>query len=260
MQILPIDIETAPMESYHWQPKTDYIGHTMNKQCTTIICVSYRDPRNKRLVTISIDPRQPRNDKALCGKLSKLLLWCAEENVILLHQNGDRFDIPKIESRFIYYRLPPLPRMVSIDMYRESKKFGHDYQGLDYKDKHFNGVGKVEHRGFAMWREIIDTSFPLKVRKKSLADMIHYCEGDIVALERDYETHKPYIKIHPNVNLWKGTTHCCPTCGSPKIIYRGKPAFTPTRAYRRMSCKKCLRWFRETKSMKEYKQEVTNRL
>ena len=262
MLMLPIDIETAPMLSFHWQAKTEYVGHEMNIQSTTIICASYRDPRNKRIVTISIDPRKPRDDKAICGKLNRLLQWCANENVVLLYQNGDRFDMPKMEARFIYHGLAPLPRMLSVDTLKEARKFGFDYKRLDFLDKHLNGIGKVETRGWPMWRDIVDPASPVGKRKKALKEMITYCEGDILALERVYEKLKGYMKVHPNANLWKSGVKCCPTCKSRKFTRRSNPQFTPTRAYVRYTCdnKACGRWFRETKSMEEYRMEVTNRL
>jgi len=261
-RILPIDIETAPMLSFHWQAKTEYVGHEMNIQPTTILCVSYRDPKDKKLKTIAVDPRRVKDDKPLCKRLNTLLHWCARENIVLLAQNGDRFDMPKIEARFIVHRLPPLPKMLTIDTLKESRKFGFDYHRLDYKDNLLHGKGKVKTRGWDMWKDIVHPDSPFNTRKKALAEMIHYCEGDILALEREYNTTRGYMKVHPNANLWKPTLKCCPTCQAtfPNIMYRQGPVFTPTRAYRRMSCKVCGRNFRETKSLEDYRVEVTNRL
>jgi uncharacterized protein YprB with RNaseH-like and TPR domain len=248
------------MLSFHWQAKTEYVGHEMNVHPTSILCVSYRDPRHNKLVTLAVNPDRPRDDKDLCGRLHRLLSYCGEENVVLLYQNGDRFDLPKIEARFIFYGLPPLPKMLTIDTLREARKFGFDYNRLDFLDKHLNGVGKVETRGWPMWRDIVLSDSPVKKRREALKEMQHYCEGDILALERVYNRLRPYMKVHPNANLWQGTRASCPTCGSAKVIKRRRPIFTPTRAYRELSCKKCGRFFREVKSLEDYRPKVTNRL
>jgi hypothetical protein len=247
------------MLSYHWQPKVKYVGHDFNVTPTTILTASYRDPRTSQIATLSVDPRQPRNDRAIVKKLHALLSWACKNNVVLLYQNGDRFDLPKMESRFIYYGLEPLGRMLTIDTLREARKFGFDYCRLDYLDKHLGGPGKVAHET-GMWMAVVQGK-TLAERKAALTRMIEYNEGDIDALERVYARLRGYMKTHPNANLWTGREANCPTCGSPSVSI-GRPVFTPTRAYRRRQCsnKLCRRQFRDKRSLEDFRVAVTNQL
>ena len=252
------DIETAPMECLQFQAKTDYITHDCVVEPTTLICGAWKYSGNKTIHSVEINPRQPRNDKKVVTELHKMLMDCAENNHILVHQNGDRFDIPKLESRAIYYGLPPLPTrcLTVVDTLKQARKFGFDYHRLDFLDRYLCGAGKVEHRGFAMWKDIVSKHSDLKTRTKSLKEMVHYCRGDIKSLERVFQKLRPYMKQFPNMNFWQGTTDSCPNCGSKNTIFRSQPKFTLTRAYRRKSCNDCHKWHQESKSIKDYKAQV----
>jgi hypothetical protein len=254
-KVMPLDIETAPMEAFVWDGKVEYVGHGMVEQHTTVLCASYRDPADSKIKTVSVSPataRTVRNDRAVCKHVHSLLTHCGEENIIILAQNGDRFDLPKLKARFIYYRFRPLPPLKSIDTLKLLKQFRFDYNRLDFIDKHLNGIGKVETRGFPMWRDIISTRSTPEKRKAAMKEMLSYCEGDILALERVYAAILPYADLPHNANLWQRTYLHCPNCGKDGLRYAEKPHFTRVRAYRRMSCKFCHKWFREFMSIKDW--------
>lgn len=256
MNSIPIDIETAPMRSYHWKPKTRYIPHNMNEEPTTILMAAWRKP-GKKIEHISVHDfhkrltyTSVRDDKGVVKKLHDLLMWCAEENVILVYQNGDRFDLPKINSRVIYHRLKPLPidQFVTVDTLTNARKMGFDYNRLDFLDRHLHGYdkGKVDTRGWEMWRDVVEYRAKHDDRLKALNEMIVYNEGDIIALERVFETLRPHMLQFPNMNHWTGTVDNCPRCGSGQIIYRSKPKIGKTSRsvpHRRASCKQCGHWF-----------------
>jgi hypothetical protein len=259
-RVMPLDIETAPMEAFIWDGKVEYVGHDMVEQHTTVLCASYRDPLDKKIKTTAVSPstaKTVRNDRAVCKKVHDLLTYCGEENIIVLAQNGDRFDLPKLKARFIYYRFRPLPPISSIDTLKLLKQFRFDYNRLDFIDKHLHGIGKVETRGFPMWRDIISTRSTPQRRKQAMKEMLSYCEGDILALERTYETLEPYVTLPHNMNLWQRTYDKCPSCGKDGLRYAEKPHFTKTRAYRRMSCKYCRKWCTETMSLKDWTAQPT---
>jgi len=110
-----------------------------------------------------------------------------------------------------------------------------------------------------MWDDIVSRHSTLKKRRVALKEMLHYNEGDILALERVFDTLRPYMYAFPNMNLWKGTTHNCPQCHSDNIIYRSKekPYLATILTYRRMSCNDCGKWFRDTSAIKGNKPTVT---
>lgn len=258
MKIVCLDVETAPMKSFHWQAKTKYISDGFNEQPTTLLCASWKvgdspientsiHHYQKRLTEKSV-----RKDKPVVKRLHELLMQGAEENWVFVAQNGDRFDLPKIKSRCLYYGLAPIPKLITVDTLKVARKLGFDYNRLDYLDKFLHGhdAGKVETRGWLMWRDVVSEFSNHEKRLTAMKEMLHYCDGDIVALERVFNTLRPWIDNFPNMNMWQNTTACCPNCGSEDIIYRSKPYIAKTRLYRRMSCKSCQKWFRESGAIK----------
>jgi len=258
MKFLPIDIETAPMESFHWDKRTDFIASGFNEQETTILCASFRKP-GKKIETVSIADfnkkltyRSVRKDKGVTKVLQELLTWCADENIVVVYQNGDRFDLPKIIGRTVAHRLPAIPRkfLTTIDTMKKARVLGMDYCNLDSMDKRLNGAGKVVTRGWHMWQEIVSRHSDHVTRTAALKEMTNYCEGDIESLERVFDRLLPYMDNLPNMNLWQGTQECCPACGSENTIYRSKPKHARVQSYRRMSCNDCGKWFQETGKIK----------
>lgn len=253
-----IDIETAPMESFHWSAKTDYIPHDFNSQETTILCASWKFSGEMGVKNTSIHHKHKRltykstrKDRRVVKDIINLLMLCADKNIIVVGQNGDRFDLPKIRCRGIIHRLPPIPKLTTVDTLKESRKLGFDYNRLDYKDRLLHGKGKVETRGWPMWRDVVHRDSTHEQRLQAMKEMVHYCDGDILSLERDFNTLRPYMLAFPNMNLWQGSQMHCPQCGGDNIIYRSKPRPVQTRLQRRMSCKDCGRWFEEIGAMKD---------
>jgi len=256
------DIETAPQESFVFDAKVEYIQATMQQQCTTIICAAWRG-LNGKIQTTKIDPRNPRDDLMVVTRIHKELMRCGENNVIVVHQNGDKFDLPKVVARILYWRargynLPTLPKIVTIDTLKKARAIGFDYKNLNYLDKYLHGenAGKVETRGWLMWDDIVSRHSSLKKRRAALREMIVYNKGDILSLERCFDTLRPEMNAFPNMNLWKQTEWNCPQCGSENVVYRSKPQMLVTLTYRKMSCNDCGRWFRETKAIKTIKPKV----
>lgn len=250
------DIETAPQEGFYWDARTDYITHEFQEQCTTVLCAAWKYLDRHNVHSARVDAAKPRDDRALVEKLHKHLMRCGEENIIIVHQNGDKFDLPKIKARAIYYGLKPLPELITVDTLKEARKIGFDYKRLDYLDKHLHGIGKVETRGWLMWRDVVSRYSTQQKRRKALREMVHYCKGDIHALERVFDTLRPHMVCFPNMNHWTGTVDNCPQCGSPQVIYRSKPKIGKTKGsipHRRMSCKSCGHWFREKGVMRDNK-------
>lgn len=247
-----IDIETAPQEGFYWDAKVKYISHEFQEQCTTLLCASWKDSNEDMVHNVRVSLDDVRNDKKIVGKLNQLLQECADKNIILVYQNGDRFDYRKIRARSRVYDLPPLPELKTqlrtIDTLKEAKKAAHDYNRLDYLGKEFGGLGKVETRGWLMWRDIVSRHTTKAKQRKALKEMVEYCDGDILALECVFNRLKKDIKL-PNFLLYNGMVDGCPNCGSKTYVKRGI-RYTMTRAYQSYQCQSCHKRFQDTKSMK----------
>ena len=64
---------------------------------------------------------------------------------MIVAHNGDRFDIPWINTRCLYHRLDPLPKVKILDTYKECKNaFYLNSNRLDYVSQYIKRKGKLK--------------------------------------------------------------------------------------------------------------------
>lgn len=236
MKILLVDLETSPLEAFSWGPKweTNLIEVTAQSQ---ILSYSAKWLEGKSITRGQVDTKGYRggvvNDKELVGELWKLL----DEADTVVAQNGRDFDIRVMNARFLFHGLtPPSPYSV-VDPKVEAKKYLRlPSNSLDDICAYY-GIGrKMEHEGFALWKKCIEGD-PLAWKR-----MKRYNKHDVVLMEKLYLLLRPFMKTHPNQNLFTETP-VCPKCGSGRVQSRGV-ARTTQALYKRFCCVDCGSWSR----------------
>ncbi len=199
------DIETSPNVVYSWRigwNLTITPENIINERA--IICISYKWENEDKIHTLAWDKNQC--DKKMLIDFIKVANQADE----MIAHNGDRFDIKWIRTRCIFHRIPMFPSYKTLDTLKKAKSgFNFNSNKLDYIAK-FLGVGaKVSHSGFDMWVKCMQGD------KVALAEMVNYCEGDIIVLEDVFLTMQNYIK--PNTHngvINNNLKYSCPNCGS----------------------------------------------
>lgn len=163
------------------------------------------------------------------------------------------FDVPTLNTRFIKNGLmPPTPYRV-IDTLKESKKhFRFESNKLDYLGQTL-GLGNKIKTTFSLWENF------LKGDKSAMNEMLKYNEQDVLLLEDVYLTLRPYIKSHPNLNLYiESDVNRCPSCMSDQLSWEGNYA-TNVNRYRSFRCKSCgsVGRSRESNISKEHRKSLT---
>ena len=182
------------------------------------------------------------NDKSLVKELWGLL----DKAEIIISQNGDSFDLKKINTRFVYYGLPPPSPYRSIDTKKIAKKyFAFNSNSLDNLGEYLGLGRKIKHEGFELWKRCM--AGDLKAWKKMKA----YNRQDVILLEKIYFHLRPWHKSHPNLGIYSNQL-ICPKCESTKLRFRGY-AMNSTTKYRRINCKNCGGWSRTTFNLQEDK-------
>lgn len=241
-RILLLDIETAPMEADVWGMWKNNVGLNQLVKDWYILSWSakwlgvdkpyYADQRN-----VPLD--QIEDDSAILAKLHALL---DQADVVVAH-NAARFDVPKINARFIKAGfLPPSPYKIIDTLLIAKKQFKFSSNRLEYLAKFLDVPQKklAHHRfpGHALWTAV------RKGNKQAWAEMKTYNIADVYALEGVYLKLRPWDKLHPNVAVTEDSDeHLCPTCGSVHVTPRG---FTHTNVgkYQRYVCGDCGSWSR----------------
>ena len=170
-----------------------------------VICASYKWEYEDVVHTLVWDENQ--DDKRLLKNFIKVLNKADE---IVAH-NGDRFDIKWLRTRCLYHDLPMFPKYQSIDTLKQAKSlFNFNSNKLDYIAKFLNVGAKTEHEGIDLWKKVI-----LENDQDALNRMIHYCENDVMILEKVFKKLNSYTKPTIHYGTLKGADkYVCPECGN----------------------------------------------
>lgn len=174
--------------------------------------------------------RDKENDK----QLAKALWDVLDQADIVIGHNVDRFDIRKINTRFLAHGMPPPSPYKTVDTLKIAKKY------FRFDSNHLTDLGrclgvgrKLAHTGFDLWLGCMGGDVA------SWRLMKKYNVRDVVLLEKVYYLLRSWAGNHPNVN--KGDVGC-PKCGSKEIQKRGF-SYTLQTVKQRYQCTDCRGWF-----------------
>lgn len=235
-RILALDIETSPLHVSIWALGKQYVAPRQIKKDWSILAFAAKwvgDPPNKM---IYMDQRTIKRGKENDSRLMKKLWQLMSKSDIILTQNGKKFDIKKINSRFVEMGLTKPSAYKQLDTYVINKKyFGFTSYKLEYlaeklKLKH----RKLKHKkypGEELWDEC------LKGNQVAWNEMEHYNKQDVLCLEDLYDKIKAWDDSI-NFNLYYSSLESICKCGSTKFKKKGF-AYTSTGKYQRYKCVEC---------------------
>ena len=178
------------------------------------------------------------SEKKMLKGIHRLL---SEADVVVSY-NGKKFDVPTLNKEFLLNDMPPPAPYRQIDMLQVSRgNFRFQSQKLDNVAQALGLGQKTSHEGFQLWVKC------MKRDPKAWAKMKAYNMNDVVLLENVYNRMLPWIKNHPNANLYNDRPGCA-RCGSDKVTARGT-AKTISGVYQRYQCNGCGGWLKGTKAI-----------
>jgi hypothetical protein len=158
---------------------------------------------------------------------------------VIITQNGIKFDIPKLNGKFLKYKLGPPSPYKHIDTMKIKRKLGLTSKKLAYSTEYFNDrYKKLKHAkfsGFSLWSEC------LKGNQEAWAEMKEYNIHDVLALEELYLEHLIAFDNTINYGVYTNEKNCCPNCGSTELI-EGSFHYTKTGAFQNYKCNVCKTW------------------
>lgn len=124
-------------------------------------------------------------EKELLTKLRALL---DAADIVVAH-NGDSFDIKKINTRFIIYKMAPPSPYRTIDTKKEAKKVAaFDSNSLNNLGLDMEEGEKVKHRGFEMWEGC------MAGKQQDWNEMKRYNKKDVDLLAKIFLRLRPWMK------------------------------------------------------------------
>jgi DNA polymerase elongation subunit (family B) len=232
-KILLLDIETAPTLAYIWDLYTRYVPHSQVAEPGYTISWAAKWLGRNPMMFKSV---YHDGEKAMVKGVHKLL----DEADIVIHYNGTKFDIPKLNQEFLELGMEPPAPVQEVDVYKTCKaRFKLLSNSMSYVAKVLGIDGKVEHKGMDLWTECMAGD------AKAWAHMKRYNIQDVRMLEQIYERVKPWIHTHPNLGLYDlAEVPICPNCGSHEVYVHPQMHHTKTMVYHRFKCRECGTWSR----------------
>lgn len=232
-KVLVFDIETSPVMAYVWQTQVWRAQVSEDKVISEWFMLTWSA---KWLFDGKVMSARLTRDEALAEDDSRIVkgLWdlLNEADIVITH-NGDRFDIPNMNTRFIVNGLAPTSPYQSIDTNRIARRqFGFTHNNLNALARVFGFDSKIS-TDFKLWKRCIDGEV------QALKEMEEYNRRDVTLLEEVYMKLRPWIKGHPNLALYmEAETETCPNCGGTHLIEKGN-YYTNVSRYDVVQCEEC---------------------
>jgi len=231
--VLIMDIETSLMTFFGWSPGKQYVGPEQIIDDWHILSWSCKWLFEPDVYSDVLTPEEAKNrdDKRVVESMWHFL---DKADIIIAH-NGKRFDVRKLNARYMIHDMIPYSPIVVIDtllIMRSVALMSSNKQ--DELAKRFGLQRKVEHEGYDLWKKCYYGD------PESLLKMEEYNRGDVTGLEELYVYIRGWIKNHPNMSLFvEGDGHQCPNCGGSNISWMDKFYYTPMNKYSCFRCGDC---------------------
>jgi len=230
-RILLFDLETTPLKAYVWRMWDQNISLDALISEWFLLSYACKWLGEDTMYSGILSPREIKkeNDFRLVNELWEFL---DEADIVIAH-NGKRFDVPRIKARFLVHGLPPTTYYQQIDTLKVAQaEFSLPSNKLEALARTLGLEGK-NTTGLKLWVSCMDGD------TEALKYMLDYNEQDVLVLEKVYLKLRPFIKSHPNYNLYnEGTEAVCPSCGHTELVKDGN-YYTQTGKYETYRCEEC---------------------
>lgn len=235
MKLLSIDLETSPNVGYHWglwqqniSPMTQLI------EPSRMLCFAAKWMDSDEMLFYS----EHRDRSEMIQAAHDLM----HEADVIMHYNGDKFDLPKLRQEILMAGLKPPSPSKSIDLMKVVKRqFKFQSNKLDFVATQLGLGGKVKHSGFDLWKRCLDGD------AEAWSEMEEYNRQDVYLLEELYDILRPWVPSHPHMGLYSTSDEdVCPNCASANLRREGH-ALTALGKYQRFVCRDCGKWSRSSR-------------
>jgi len=235
LKILLLDIETSPNLAHVWGLWQQNVGLNQLLESSYTMCWAAKWLGEKEVFFDSVHVSKPL-------KMLKGIYDLLNDADAVIHYNGTKFDIPTLNKEFLLNGYTPPAPYKQIDLLRVARsQFRFPSNKLDYVAQRLGLGKKTDHEGHTLWVKCMNKD-PIAWKT-----MEKYNKQDVVLLEAVYNRMLPWIKHHPNHNLYQ-TDDVCPSCSSVNIARRGVATST-IGVYQRYRCGDCGAWSQSKKSL-----------
>jgi len=237
-KVLFIDIETSPMLVYCWGLFDQNIALNQIKQDWHIISVAAKWSDEDEVIQYDLrNGINDKNEKSMLRRIWKLL----DEADVVIGQNSKKFDIKKLNEKFLKYGFGVPSQYRQEDTLTMSKKFfAPTSHKLEYRSKNLNKkYKKLEHSkypGFSLWVACLEGD------QAAWEEMATYNKFDVLSTEEYFNILKPWAGgINYNVYS-ESLSNACNNCGHTNQLVKRGFRYTSVGKYQAFRCSNCGGW------------------
>lgn len=260
-KVLVFDIETAPMLAHVWGLFDQNVALNQIDKDWHVLSWSAKwyenengdlfGPHNKVMYMDQRNKKKLEDDSILLKGIWKLL----NEADVVITQNGRRFDVKKLNARFLLNGMQPPSSYKHIDTLVIAKnKFALTSNKLEFMTGQlctkYKKLKSKKFQGFTLWKECLANNL------EAWNEMEKYNKYDVLSLEELAQILIPW-DASVNFNLYtENSTHVC-TCGSEDFKKNGF-SYTSVGRFQRWACTDCGKEVRDRTNLfnKEKKKSI----
>lgn len=242
LNVLYWDIETSPCVSYHYQHWKVNIRQDQAIKQSHLLSISYAF-NDEEPVGFRLTPEEVRDEDDLT--LVYNMIEAIEKADIIIGYNSKNFDLKVLNTRALYYGLPPIKPTKHIDLFEQVKKtFRFPSNSLGNVSSYLQLEGKLINEP-GLWRRCME-HWNEEVCEQALIDMLTYNKQDIVATRDLYKKIQGWTKQTANLGAITNLINDdhairCSKCASTDVtmIEQNGLAFTNVKAFQMYRCNDC---------------------
>lgn len=242
LNILYWDIETSPYKSYHYNHWKVNIPQNFAISQSHLLSVAYAF-NDEEPVGFRLNPEEVRDEDDLT--LIVNMIQAIEKADVIVGYNSKKFDLRMLNTRALYYDLPPIKPTKHIDLYEQIKKsFRFPSNSLGNVSAYLQLEGKLINEP-GLWRRCMEYQNE-EVCEQALIDMLTYNKQDIVATRDLYKRIQGWTKQTANLGAMTNLINNeqvvrCSKCASDdvSVIMDNGLAFTNVKAFQMYRCNSC---------------------
>lgn len=209
-KVLLFDIETTPLTVKTWHTGKQRISFDQIMEEWFLLSYSGKWLFDSKVFGSVLTPAEVLHKDDF--RITKEIWHYFDQADVIIAHNGNGFDIPKSQTRFLAHRLaPPSPFQTIDTLLIARKNFWLSSNKLDYIGQLMLNERKL-HTEYSLWLRCLEGD------PQALSDMLTYNKQDVLLLEDIYVLLRPWIKSHPNMAIFmEAHEPSCPNCGSTDI-------------------------------------------
>lgn len=243
LRVLFWDLESSLIEGYFFGIWQQNIPVTSIKKHAHLLSNSWAfDDGEVQGVRLSPDDVRTGNDLHVVVDMIQAI----EKADLIVTFNGKKFDVKLLNTRALFWGLPPIKYPKHIDLMQDAKRmFKFPSNSMQNISMYLGLGGKIQTGGIGLWQRCANYE-DWQDCDDALETMLKYGKGDIKATRDLYTRIKGWSKNTPNIGIMSkdlngidikaDTELLCVHCGSNDVTMMNQKGYTSVSAFDLYRC------------------------